>query len=40
MTTPLISIILPVYKQADHIAKIIQNYEDALSKVPYSHECI
>ena len=40
MTDPLISIVLPVYNQADHIAAIVEGYEAAISKVPYSHECI
>jgi glycosyltransferase involved in cell wall biosynthesis len=40
VTEPLISIVLPVYHQADHIAAIIERYETALARLPYSHECI
>ena len=38
MSGSLISIILPVHNQADHIAKIIQEYTNALAKVPNPHE--
>jgi glycosyltransferase involved in cell wall biosynthesis len=36
----LVSIVLPVYRQADHIGRVVQEYEEALSRVPYSHESI
>ena len=40
MTDPLVSIVLPVYRQADHIGRVVQEYEEALSRVPYPHESI
>ncbi|NJL03030.1 MAG: glycosyltransferase family 2 protein [Spirulinaceae cyanobacterium SM2_1_0] len=36
----LISIILPVYNQADHIGAIVQEYEEALTKLPEPHELL
>ncbi len=36
----LISIILPVYNQADHIGAIVQEYEAALTKLPEPHELL
>lgn len=36
----LISIILPVYNQADHIGAIVQEYEAALEKIQHPHELI
>lgn len=40
MSEQLISFILPVYNQADHIADIVGEYEAALAKVPASHEIL
>lgn len=40
MTESLISVVLPVHNQADHITDIIRSYEAALSKVPLPHEII
>jgi len=40
MTDPFISIVLPVYRQADHIGQVVQEYEEALSRIPFSHESI
>lgn len=40
MSEHFISIILPVYNQADHIGKIVQEYEAALVKVKHSYELI
>jgi glycosyltransferase involved in cell wall biosynthesis len=40
MTQPLISIILPVYNQADHIGSVVHLYEQALSKIAYPYEFI
>jgi len=34
----LISIILPVYNQADHIESVVREYDQALSKVPRKRE--
>ena len=38
MNNPDISIILPVYKQADHITGIVTDYVEALNKIPVSFE--
>ena len=35
-----VSIILPVYNQADHIGEIVYQYEEALTKVPNPHELV
>jgi glycosyltransferase involved in cell wall biosynthesis len=35
-----ISIVLPVYNQADHIAGIVREYEAALARVPLPHELL
>jgi glycosyltransferase involved in cell wall biosynthesis len=40
MQHDLISIILPVYKQADHIEIVVREYIDALSKLQNPHELI
>jgi glycosyltransferase involved in cell wall biosynthesis len=40
MNQELISIVLPVHNQADHIAKIVSDYEAALKQVPRPHELI
>jgi glycosyltransferase involved in cell wall biosynthesis len=36
----LISIILPVYNQADHIGAIVRDYETVLARLPYAHETV
>jgi glycosyltransferase involved in cell wall biosynthesis len=33
MADPLISIVLPVYNQADHIGSIVENFQQALSRI-------
>jgi glycosyltransferase involved in cell wall biosynthesis len=38
--TELVSIILPVYNQADHIADIVQDYEQALSNLHKPYELL
>jgi dolichol-phosphate mannosyltransferase len=38
--TQLVSIILPVYNQADHVAEIVQDYEEALTKLQTPHETL
>jgi glycosyltransferase involved in cell wall biosynthesis len=38
MAYSLVSIILPVYNQADHIAEVLEEYESALVNVPTPHE--
>jgi len=40
MTASLISIVLPVHNQADHITEVVQQYEDALGRMPTCHELI
>ena len=37
---PLISVILPVYNQAEHAERVVTEYIDALSKEPFRHELI
>src|SRR5262245_30421307 len=36
----LVSIVLPVYNQADHIGAIVAEYEAALAKLPRPHELL
>ena len=38
--TQLASIILPVHNQADHIGRIVAEYESALQRLPAAHELI
>jgi glycosyltransferase involved in cell wall biosynthesis len=40
VTDRLISIVLPVYNQADHIAQIVDEYEAVLERVPNPHELL
>jgi glycosyltransferase involved in cell wall biosynthesis len=40
LTVELISIILPVYNQGEHITTIVQDYEAALERVQTPHELI
>jgi glycosyltransferase involved in cell wall biosynthesis len=40
MSADLVSIVLPVHNQADHVGEIIAEYETALVKLPQSHELI
>jgi glycosyltransferase involved in cell wall biosynthesis len=40
MTEHLISVILPVYNQADHIVKIVPEYIEALSHIRHPHELV
>lgn len=40
MKPELLSIILPVYNQADHIEAIVTEYEAVLQNLPYAHEYI
>lgn len=35
-----LSIILPVYNQADHIGRIVEEYEAALANMPVTHELL
>jgi glycosyltransferase involved in cell wall biosynthesis len=40
MSSGLVSIILPVCNQADHIAQVIEEYEGSLGSLPRAHEII
>jgi glycosyltransferase involved in cell wall biosynthesis len=40
MAYSLISIVLPVYNQADHIVGVLQEYESGLEAVPVPHEYV
>lgn len=40
MSDRLISIVLPVHNQGDHIDKIIEGYEKELMKLPFPHELV
>jgi glycosyltransferase involved in cell wall biosynthesis len=40
MSAGLVSIVLPVHNQADHLGEIITEYEAALAKLPQPHEVI
>jgi glycosyltransferase involved in cell wall biosynthesis len=40
MSADLVSIVLPVHNQADHVGEIITEYEAALAKLPQRHEVI
>src|SRR3954447_27070861 len=40
MSGSLVSIILPVYNQADHIGQIVAEYEAALTRLPAQHELL
>lgn len=37
---PSVSIVLPVYNQADHIAAIVSEYEAGLTRLPCDHELL
>ncbi|MCL4534606.1 MAG: glycosyltransferase [Bacteroidetes bacterium] len=40
MADQMVSIVLPVYNQADHIGSVIEEYQEALVRVPVLCECI
>ena len=40
MESLLISIVLPVYNQADHLRQVVEEYERALIGVPHRHELL
>ena len=40
MKAPFISIVLPIYNQADHVRSVVQEYEEALARVTNPHELI
>lgn len=40
MSAKLVSIVLPVHNEADHLSAVIHQYEEALAKMPVAHELI
>jgi dolichol-phosphate mannosyltransferase len=40
MSNGLISIVLPVSNQADHVGRVVQEYEGALASIPWPHELL
>lgn len=40
MRDALISIVIPVHNQADHVRSVVEEYEEALARVPNPHELI
>lgn len=40
MATPEISLVLPIYNQADHVREIVAEYVERLQAIPYSYEII
>jgi glycosyltransferase involved in cell wall biosynthesis len=40
MTFSLISVVLPVHNQADHVGDVVRDYETALARLPAPHELI
>lgn len=40
MNPPLLSIVLPVHNQVDHVASVVESYLEALNKIPNPHEII
>lgn len=40
MTTSLISVVLPVYNQADHVEPMIREYEAVLARLPVPYELV
>jgi glycosyltransferase involved in cell wall biosynthesis len=36
----LVSVVLPVHNQADHLQGVLQEYESALGTLPVAHECL
>lgn len=40
MSADLVSIVLPVYNEADHLADVVRQYEDALGRMTVAHELV
>ena len=40
MSSDLISIVLPVHNQADHVGMIVREYEESLARLPDPHELL
>ena len=40
MTVSLVSIVLPVHDQGDHVADVVREYEESLARLPVPHEIV
>ncbi len=40
MTVSLVSVVLPVHNQADHVAEAVREYEEGLTRFPVPHEIV
>jgi glycosyltransferase involved in cell wall biosynthesis len=40
MTVSLISVVLPVHNQADHVSPVVRSYDEALTRLPPPHEIL
>jgi glycosyltransferase involved in cell wall biosynthesis len=40
VSSPEISIILPIYNQADHVGRVVQEYQEALERLHHEYELI
>jgi glycosyltransferase involved in cell wall biosynthesis len=40
VTAPLLSIVLPIHNQADHVRTVVHEYQEALKKIPNPYELI
>jgi glycosyltransferase involved in cell wall biosynthesis len=40
LSVSLVSIVLPVYNEADHLADVVRQYEDALGRMTVTHELV
>jgi hypothetical protein len=40
MNVSLVSAVLPIYNQADHVSCVVREYEEALARIPNAHESI
>jgi glycosyltransferase involved in cell wall biosynthesis len=40
MTVSLVSIVLPVHNQADHVADVVREYEEGLARLPVPYEIV
>ena len=40
MSVPLASVVLPVYNQADHIGKVLEEYASALERLDFAYELL
>ncbi len=40
MTASLLSIVLPVRNQSDHVAEVVREYEESLGRLPVPHELV